>query len=373
MYVKRCMATFWQKLGENKSDALILLLFAYMSLTSFFFQSVYAKAAPYGTLISAAVLTLLMFIWKDRLYLRKFELTAAALANGAALLMLILIGSNKGAFLVIFDMSAILLLSGVVRLSDMTKRILCATGGVALLWWYSYVRWDYGFNMAGLIFLVLMIMGEIFLEYVKDDFEFEYLKYVQILLVIVTFLFEICYHARSAALCVLVFAFSFMLLPKLSKNRALYETWIALFTIGSIVFTVIYVLLAKYNLNAIILYKEILSGRQDIWLELWQQFLAHPLTGIGSSYQLKSFFIFEVHNGFFDILSVHGIVVFVLVLLLCHKRLIEIGHTHFEWYPDKRIAAAGIYTLFAASFFENCFIVPPYSVVFFVLMMIGME
>ena len=232
--------------------------------------------------------------------------------------------------------------------------------------WYSVVRWYFNFNMAGLIFITFMVFGELLLEYAKNSFELYYLKYVQGLLYLVTFLAAVCYHARSAALCIIAFGLIWLILPKLA-GKGVYCLLPAAAIAGSIAFTLIYTAVGKKGMNVKILYKDVLSGRQDIWRELWEAFLARPLTGIGSSYKIKSFFIFEVHNGLLDILIVHGIIVFVLIVFLLLKRLLDLKNVGYAFYPEKRLAAAGIYCYLFASFFENCFIVPPYCFFVFIL------
>ena len=72
---------------------------------------------------------------------------------------------------------------------------------------------------------------------------------------------------------------------------------------------------------------------------------------------------------YLDILVVHGILVFIPVLFLLIKALNRLFSRDIIFCPDKRIAFAGVYALLFQSFFENGFIVTPYSCVFFVLML----
>ena len=357
--------------GMAKYRGLIICaLFTYLLLTSFLTQGLYALTTPYATLIILFCIAA-VFLGSvnpiERLKHKDFELIITAAAAVVAALNLIIIGSNKGAFLIVADNALLFYLAGKVPLSLRCRKFMCAVGISLIIPWYSVVRWFYNFNMAGLVFITFMIMGELLLEYVKNDFELYYLKYVQLLLFIVTLLFTICYLARSAALCVLLFGIVWLLLPRITQSFGYYVLMV-ISTLGSILFTGFYTLMGFTGLDLRFLNKDLLSGRQDIWKELWGAFAAKPLTGIGSSYKMKSFFIFEVHNGLMDILVVHGIIVFVLLMILLVKRLLELKGAYKSFYPEKRLAIAGIYCYLFASFFENCFIVPPYCIVVFVLM-----
>ena len=84
--------------------------------------------------------------------------------------------------------------------------------------------------------------------------------------------------------------------------------------------------------------------------------------------------MFEVHNGLFDILVVHGILVFCCVLYLLLKRLSEclLGFSVCSrddmWYNYRRICVAAVFAILFTSFFENFFINSPYMLLLMVLM-----
>ena len=138
------------------------------------------------------------------------------------------------------------------------------------------------------------------------------------------------------------------------------------------------------------------SGRQEIWTELWQAFSRSPVTGIGSGYELKSFEIFEVHNGMFDILTVHGTVVFVLVVVMlwraCNRVYInlvacsrsavsgssedgssESNGTISLHKRTARIAVASAFAMMFTSYFENYFTVPPYNIFFMTFLLMALD
>ncbi len=361
-----------QEAIRKKNGIIVGVLFVWLILSSFLFQEFYAVATRYATLFIFLVLSLL-FIGnvriKEEWKAGGFELPVCIAAILITGINLIILGSNKGAFFTAADILLLLYLAPKIELSCGVSRVLAGALSALMVWWYAFVRWEYNFNMAGLVFISLMIFGELFLEYVKNELELYCLKYVQLLLFLTTALFTLCYHARSALICTLIFGLVWVLLPLISGKKSFYVL-VALSTFGSLVFTGVYAALAHSGREITFLYKDIYSGRQDIWAELWTAFFSKPLTGIGSSWDIKSFFIFEVHNGLLDILVVHGILVFAGVLFLLLRRLAEMNRVSYAWYPEKRIAAAGIFCYLFASFFENGFITAPYEILFWVLLLI---
>ncbi len=292
-----------------------------------------------------------------------------------ALLNLFLIGSNKGAFLTAAD---VLLMTYLVKDFFPDEKIrfyVCALYSALLIWWYCTVRWYFNFNMTGFVFMLTAVFSILLMEVVKKTHEgFEWLSFVQLIQFVVAFLLCLLYHSRCVMAGVLILGLLYLMMPLIASKKALRILLVFFATVGSLLFTLMYMLMDRLDINITFLYKDILSGRQDIWKELWEAFLQMPLTGIGSSYQMKSFFMFEVHNGLFDILAVHGIIVFCCVIYLLIKRLYEVL-TAFSvcsgddmWYNYRRICASAVFAILFTSFFENFFINSPYLLLLMVLM-----
>ena len=72
-----------------------------------------------------------------------------------------------------------------------------------------------------------------------------------------------------------------------------------------------------------IFYKNIFSGRENIWYEFFTYFAKKPLTGIGTNLTIQSFVEFNVHNAMYDILVIHGLVVFVMTMGILFKRFLS--------------------------------------------------
>lgn len=339
-------------------------------LCCFVSQSIYEVTTKYASLATFLLLGLMLLCYVNPIKaLQERELEFYLMIAGCviALINLFLIGSHKGAFLTAANLMMMCYLVPKTIFSKAQKLVISGIGSAFLFWWYGNVKWNYNFNMVGLFYMISCILALLFLEWAKKEWDLSYLKYISILLYITATLYCLLYHSRGAMAGLLIMGGLFLFYRPIVKSKTVGILLVLLSTLGSLIFTLAYIWLGKSNIQITFLYKDILSGRQDIWQELWEAFLKQPLTGIGSSYQLKSFFIFEVHHGLLDILVVHGIIVFLIALILLIKRLVlfvrECGNdmTH-------RISFAGVFAILFTSWFENFFIVSPYLLVLFFLL-----
>lgn len=353
------------QLCKNK---ILLAVLTLEFLGCFLVQSVNEVAARFTSLVSFFVLGLLVLakITKKpdlRSVIADREFIVMAAGSVIALVNLFLIGSNKGAFLTAADVLMAMYAADDVRLGRGEKIYFGALGSAFLMWWYCTVRWYYNFNMVGMIFMITCILTLLLLEQLKDSMNRDMLGFIQIIAYITATLLCLLYHARCVLAGMLIMGILFLTIHVLLESKVLKLLLTLAATVGSIFFTLMYIAMDRLGLNIVILYKDILSGRQDIWGELWGALMRQPLTGIGSSYQIKSFFIFEVHNGMLDILVVHGLLVFAALLFLMIRRLGGLAAKGI----GGRIAASGLFAILFTSFFENFFINSPYLLVTVVL------
>ena len=336
----------------------------FTSLASFLLLGLFILMQLYTGIMEEKRLSLKILL-KDK------YLVLTCLASLLALVNLFLIGSNKGALLTAADM-----LMAFYILPDLTldkkHRFFCfGLLSSLLIWWYCHVRWEFNFNMTGFIFMLTCFAVLLLLEELKTK-GLSYLGFVQVTALITATLLCLLYHARCVLAGMLIFCLLYLLCPLIAKNKYLSSLLILLSTLGSLLFTGLYILLDRLGLKLTILYKDILSGRQDIWLELWQAFCRTPLTGIGSSYKLKSFFIFEVHNGMLDLLIVHGLPVFLCILILMYRALYQklyVQNKNTALLPRRlRISLSAVFAILFTSFFENFFINSPYLLIVLLLL-----
>ena len=97
------------------------------------------------------------------------------------------------------------------------------------------------------------------------------------------------YRSRNALLGLIVFAVLMLIPEKVFYNKVIYRIFVYGTTLGAVVFSLLYVWLGfmKNKFSIQIFYKDIVSGREEIWSELWSAYIKAPITGIGSSYEMK--------------------------------------------------------------------------------------
>ncbi len=336
--------------------------------------SLYEAVAPVGTLISLVFLAVTLICYvpvKEAVRDPYFYMVAAC--SVIAMINLFIVGSNKGAWLTATDVVIVAYLSGKVRLSRTLVWFSCIYTGFFFFYWTFDVKGyfkGYNTNYGGLVLItgfVFAITGLVaFWKILKKSDK----KGAAFLAGFIVFCFAWAYNiiawyrARCALLGLVVFAILMVIPKKIWKNKVFYTLLTLASTIGAIVVSLLYVWLGKYSdiFSIRVFYKDIISGRDTIWTDLWTAFIAKPLTGIGSSYKINVEWMegmFEVHNGLLDILVVHGIIVFAITVFLLIRGLLS--------YREKagtdmisKTAMAGTFAILAASFMENFFIVPPF-------------
>ena len=372
---------------------LSLLAAVFVLTTAYFhFYSWYSLLAPYGTLTAAVFLAVTFFCYVDIGYaLSDPAFWLMIFADVLALVNLFVIGSDKGAILTIGDFLLILYLANKVVFSKKEILVSSIYTGVFFIYWTIDVKGYFkGYNtnygglvlISGFVFLIFAIeyCGEslrkrnegkdlkTFLGYDKYQAA---IKIAEVILFYIAFRIIAWYRSRCALVGLVVFLVLFLIPKKLWKNRVLYGILVFGATIGSVLFSAFYVWLGmmKEELTLRLFYKDIISGREEIWAELWGEYLKHPFTGIGSSYVMKLEWmegLFEVHSGLLDILIVHGLVVFIITCTFLIFRLFWIRESCVRFLTAK-VAMAGIYSMLFTAFMENYIIVAPFSLMLLML------
>lgn len=390
----------------------------------------YLALNPYGTLIAGIALSVTFFAYvdiKDAIKDPVFYLMV--IVDAATLLNLFLVQSRYGALLTVFDLALMLYLVNIVIFSDRQMILISAFLGFFFFYWTFDVKGYFkGYNtnygglvlMTGFIFFFVAFMylrkyvanrREYYSECIKktdrkedsnaksesnqgtasnqdslkdnDIYKKQHIKYKRLGIAITVWSvwmfawgYNIIswYRARCALLGLVVFLILLILPRKVWEKKWLYNAMTIAVTVGAIAISGIYVWLGevKDKFSIQIFYKDILSGREAVWKELWQEFLSKPITGIGSAYEIKLEWmegVFEVHNGLLDILFVHGIFVFIVILLLLIKRLFAMRERVVSDAAGiEKVKMAGVISILIISFMENCFIVPPFLLCLMILM-----
>ena len=345
----------------------------------------YEAVAPYGTLISLAFLCVTLMCYVPvRAAVKDPFFYAVAAACVVAGINLIVIGSGKGAFLTAADVLIVIYLADKIRLSEAQMWFIGAYTGFYFFYWTYDVKGyfkGYNTNYGGLVLITGFVFAITFFTALREKLKDTEKGGARFLSVFMLFMFAwgyniiAWYRARCALLGFVVFAVLLLVPMKVWKNKVFYTVLTLGTTLGAIAVSLIYVWLGKYaqEFDIRIFYKDIISGRDQIWADLWGAFLKMPVTGIGSSYKINVDWMggmFEVHNGLLDILIVHGIIVFAVTAYMLIDRLLRIRVFACENHVSKS-AAAAVFALLAASFMENFFIVPPFLLYTLVLIAIA--
>ncbi|MCR5106646.1 MAG: O-antigen ligase family protein [Lachnospiraceae bacterium] len=351
----------------------------FITTACFHFFSWYTVMAPYGTLISAVFLIITLFCYVDLSYMLKdpaFYLMAAG--DMIALVNLFLIGSDKGAILTVADLLLVLYLSNKVVLNDREMAVSAFYTGIFFIYWTIDVKGyfkGYNTNYGGLVLISGFFFLIFFIEYIagkaKDKRQYICIRIFELIMVIVAFKIISWYRSRCALVGLITFLFIYIMPKKIWKNKVIYAILCFLGTLGSVAFSAFYVWLGRMKevFSFQIFYKDIISGRDELWGVLWDAYLKKPFTGIGSSYEINLEWLngmFEVHSGLLDILMVHGLVVFIITMCFLLFRLFGIREMSGVDAVSKT-AMAGIYGMLFTAFMENYVIVPPFLLMFLLL------
>ena len=346
------------------------------------FYSWYEATAPYGTIIASIGLIITLMCYMDiKEMLRDPAFILMAGADAVALINLFLIGSDKGAILTAADLLLILYLINKIELSEKQVIISMCYLGFFFIYWTVDVKGyfkGYNTNYGGLVLISGFFFAVYALEWlrhyltvIKGRSRAKWLVLITIYFFAWGYNIIAWYRSRCALLGLIAFAILMLIPLKVWKNKIFYIIVTLATTVGAILFSLLYVWLGimKDVFRIQIFYKDIISGREEIWSELWGAFARQPVTGIGSSYEMQLDWLggmFEVHNGLLDILIVHGIAVFAVAIVFIVKRFLDLHEYACRSHLNK-CAMAGVFAMMMPAFMENYIIVPPFSLILLIL------
>lgn len=326
----------------------------------------------YNTSLMFGVLAILFFNnvpWIKCLINKDWMLYVLVLAGIVAFINLVIIHSHFGCILIVTDFLLLWYTAPYIKFTKIQLETLSVFFFLIFFVWFCYdLAFSYNSNTGATVTVFSLLAALVFILRL-----YEYKEIFGLLLVMVmirSFNIVLWHLARGAFIALILFLIFYYIIPKqFWTTKKLYITFCFLATIGSLAFVLSYVSLAKtgYNLQIPFFYKSLFSGREEIWSEVFNMFKEKPLTGIGSGYELESFFEYNMHNAMYDILIVHGIIVFVLSMILIIGRLIS-----FRKYMNtyiQRIAVCGIFAMFFESFIDMDIMWSNYSPVLMFLLL----
>ena len=332
----------------------------------------------YNTSIIFVICAILFFNnidWWEKLKKRDIELYVLGFTVLLALVNLFLIGSNKGCILIVTDFLLIWYMSNQIHFTGRQMTVLSVFFFAVFFVWFCYdLAFRYNSNTGATVTVFTFFCAMIFLGRLSAKREIYGLLIV--LAVIRTINLVLWHLARGAFLALALFLVFYYLLPrKLWEKKYLYRFLCIFATAGSLLFVIIYVTLSQtgFNFEMPFFYKNLFSGREQIWLEIWNMLKNHLLTGIGSGYQLESFFEYNIHNVMYDIMAVHGLPVFAGSLFLILRRLFSMEGL-LKKNAVKVCAASALFAIFLESFIDMDLMWANYSpVLLFLLLVIFAE
>lgn len=355
--------------------AILMIFYAGTWLFPYF----YHITEIYNTSIVFAALTLLFFNnidFVNRLKHGEKELYVLGLACVTALVNLFIIGSNKGCILILTDFLLVWYLGSELKLTARQLEFMCAVFVIVFLVWFGIdLAFSYNSNTGASVTTFTFMCASVYLTRLSQKKEIFGLIMVMCYIRLINL---ILWHlARGAFMALLLFAFFYYIAPrKWWANKGTFYLLCLVSTLGSLLFVFSYVALAATGVNFQMpfFYKSLFSGREQIWLEIWNMLRTRLLTGIGSGFKLESFFEYNIHNVMYDILAVHGIIVFALALYLILKRMFMMRNVFARAQGESLrlsvLAAGGIFAIALESFIDMDLMWADYSPVLLFLLMV---
>lgn len=275
------------------------------------------------------------------------------------------VGSGKGAFFVPVNFLMIWYLSDRLYLTAKQLKIFSGIYMGFLLFYFfaayprlftTFENYKYNTNTAATFMIYTLLCAFIFLEIYRGHSQLMGLFMVTLLLK--GFQMSLWHRARGAFVMLIVFMFFKYVIPeKWWGSRIFYVITCLMATLGSLMFVGIYVLVGTTGANFSLpfFYKEVFSGREAIWKELFGLLVNRErpymlFTGIGTAFELESFFEKNVHNAMYNFVVIHGIIVFAGILYFVFKRL----QGFRKKVMKSRVSACAMCALMAV-FFESYF------------------
>lgn len=272
---------------------------------------------------------------------------------------LIIVKSGFGAYFTAANFALILYASDKIILSK--KQVLVLSGAymtLLLIWlvplYPSYFgSYDSSFalntNGAATFTTYTALIALILLAYFFE--KHTWVEFFIVLLFVRTIRLALWHRARGAFIiltCLILFYYVFK--GKFVNSKKVYIVLLSCATFGSLLFVLFYTLLGKtgFNMALPIFYKDIFSGRENIWYEFFTYFIKKPITGIGTNLTIESFVEFNVHNAMYDILAIHGVIVFAMTMIILFRRFISFR----EKALNNKLALLALCVLFSV-FFES--------------------
>ena len=363
---------------------LFLCMFVFYTLT-FFVPKFYGFTEKYVGLFFFVILAIISAVNirpLQKIKNKDWEFMALALLVAVTLLNIFIVRSGFGCFFVVVNFALIWYLSSEMPFHKWQMYLFGGLYTFMLIYWFAFVyTWmfaDYTSFAMNTNTAATFTLFSLMCAFPFFDALYEKNRIAGLLITIALVkAFQISlYHRSRGAFTMLIafFVFRFLIPKRLWEKKGFYNLMCILSTFGSLAFVAFYIWLGTTGVNFRMpfFYKNIFSGREAIWLEFWQLFSKKPLTGIGTNVTITSFFEFNVHNAMYNILVIHGVTVFALVLFIMFRRWRN-SRAQISKRAVSFCALAALFAVCFESFFDVDLIWTDYTPnVFFLLLVMNM-
>ncbi len=355
-------------------------MFAFYTLT-FFVPKFYGLTEKYVGLFMFVILALLAAVNIDpvkKIRAKDPDIIALILIVILTGVNILIVDSGFGCFFVMVNFALVFVLSSQMEFKRWQFVLFGALYTAMIIYWFAgvytwmfadYTSFAMNTNTAATFTVFSMLFVFVFFDHLYE----RHIAFGLLITIALVKCFQIAMYHRSRGAFVMLGAFvllRFLVPKKLWGKKGFYLTVIILSTLGSLAFVGLYVWLGKSGVNFRMpfFYKNIFSGREQIWLEFWNLFTHRMLTGIGTNVTITSFFEFNVHNAMYNILVIHGVPVFILTLFIMFRTFMR-NMPHLCDDRVRRCAMAAVFAVCIESFFDVDLIWTNYSLNVFLLLL----
>lgn len=361
-----------------------ILLFAalmFYSLT-FFIPKFYGMTESYAGAIVFVILALMTIVNVnpiERIIHKDIDFIVLCILAVLVIVNILIVDSGFGCFFVAVNFAIIWYLSSKMKFAKWQIYLFSGLYVLMLLYWfiavYTWMFADYtsfamNTNTAATFTVFSMLCAFIFFESLYEKYKLAEL--FMVIALVKCFQISLYHRSRGAFIMLtMFFIFRFLVPKKMWEKSKYFWTMCVIATFGSLLFVAFYIWLGTTGVNFRMpfFYKDIFSGREAIWLEFWNLFKVKPLTGIGTNVTITSFFEFNVHNAMYNILVIHGVLVFAGTLFLMYRNLYK-AHKGISKRPVQCCAMAAVFAVCIESFFDVDMIWANYSLNMLLLLLV---
>lgn len=347
------------------SGLMLVILAAYTTASGY--NRTIAHAGP----IICGMLLVLFFNhvnWIQALKDRDKELLLSVLAGILAVTNMIISKAGVGVLFDIANFVLIVYLADKVRLDD--KMLCMITMIFIFILIYFFINNPRGYNPnthSMIVFEVCAISSigiSAFFSKIKKKWPI-YI-YVCTTLLCISIPVSIEYKGRTTIVGIMVLLCFFILVPdKIWNIKKLYKAlWGGILLISTAMPISVF-LCTTQGLE--IPYNEYwINGRDDVWKQYIGAWLKEPWTGIGNDYlsKIPDLRYDNVHNGSLHVLTVYGVLLFIVVFFLLGKKILQINTETIDM--TKRFGLCLLVSMFIISIMETYVVISFSNILFFI-------